>query len=275
MFSKILTAAVVTVSLVASANGFAEHSWNGFHWEQDESPVDLFFIDSLSEQWWDQFDQSLFEWDKSVVLSPSVIGTDQSDVARANCLAEQGAIRVCNYTYGTTGWLGITTVGLSGTGHIDRATVKINDSYSGHWNDVALKNHVMCHEIGHTFGLGHTSENGSSQGTCMDYSSSLSSQWPNAHDYELLEEIYGHTHDGGGEPPPDPEPDPDDGGGNGKGKPDKGDKPGKGNGRNKFITGSPPMGIMVVSNGKNEVWVSPRIDGGMWVHQVLLVSAFD
>ncbi len=27
----------------------------------------------------------------------------------------------------------------------------------------------MCREIGHTFGLGHTSEDGSSQNTCMDY----------------------------------------------------------------------------------------------------------
>jgi hypothetical protein len=44
----------------------------------------------------------------------------------------------------------------------------------------------MCQEVGHLFGLGHTSEGGSSQGTCMDYSNSPDSQWPNAQDYDML-----------------------------------------------------------------------------------------
>jgi hypothetical protein len=57
----------------------------------------------------------------------------------------------------------------------------------------------MCQEIGHTFGLGHTSENGTSQNTCMDYFSntganatSTVSTRPNSHDYALLESIYAH-----------------------------------------------------------------------------------
>ncbi len=58
----------------------------------------------------------------------------------------------------------------------------------------------MCREIGHTFGLGHTSEDGSSQNTCMDYFSntgtaatSTASTHPNQHDYDQLAAIYGHT----------------------------------------------------------------------------------
>jgi hypothetical protein len=50
----------------------------------------------------------------------------------------------------------------------------------------------MCQEIGHLFGLGHTSEDGSSQDTCMDYSTSSTSQHPNSHDYQQLSSMYGH-----------------------------------------------------------------------------------
>ena len=57
----------------------------------------------------------------------------------------------------------------------------------------------MCQELGHTFGLTHTSENGSSQNTCMDYfsntganaTSTLSTR-PNQHDYDMLVSIYAH-----------------------------------------------------------------------------------
>ena len=58
---------------------------------------------------------------------------------------------------------------------------------------------VATHASGHTFGLGHTSEDGSSQNTCMDYysnksDSDMTSTSPNAHDYSMLESIYSHTH---------------------------------------------------------------------------------
>lgn len=57
----------------------------------------------------------------------------------------------------------------------------------------------MCQEVAHTFGLGHQSEDGSSQNSCMDYFSntgvnagSTESTKPNKHDFDQLGLIYGH-----------------------------------------------------------------------------------
>jgi hypothetical protein len=67
----------------------------------------------------------------------------------------------------------------------------MNDSYSWYWTPEE-RNHVMCQEVGHTFGLGHQDESGASLKTCMDYSTDPESQDPNAHDYEQLLLIYQH-----------------------------------------------------------------------------------
>lgn len=57
--------------------------------------------------------------------------------------------------------------------------------------------HVICQEIGHTFGLDHQSTDGSSLNTCMDYYHNTSakdtkSTHPNQHDYDELAIIYAH-----------------------------------------------------------------------------------
>ena len=58
--------------------------------------------------------------------------------------------------------------------------MKLNDTYfaMAQYNNPNERAHVMCQEIGHTLGLAHTSEDGSSQSTCMDYSQSPSSRLP-------------------------------------------------------------------------------------------------
>jgi hypothetical protein len=171
----------------------------------------------------------------------------------------QGQMRVCNAAYGYNGWLGLATIGLDPNGHIDRGTAKMNDSYSWYWT-FEEKNHVMCQEIGHVFGLGHTSEDGSSQQSCMDYSTDPLSQWPNQHDYDQLTAIYGHT---------DSYNSYDDGSGSG------GDSGGgctapPGKGCNKNGADVPPMGVRVVRGPHHEIWVAPRGDGGLWIHHIRL-----
>jgi hypothetical protein len=103
-----------------------------------------------------------------------------------------GKIRSCNASYGFNGWLGLATINLSGT-HITQATTKMNDSYLNSSSYTATnRQHVMCQEIGHDFGLDHQDESGADLNTCMDYDNNLGNPHPNAHDYQQLETIYSH-----------------------------------------------------------------------------------
>ena len=45
-----------------------------------------------------------------------------------NCTSASGRIEVCNSKYGTTGWLSITSLSVSGD-HITKAAIKLNDTY--------------------------------------------------------------------------------------------------------------------------------------------------
>ncbi|MGH8034942.1 MAG: hypothetical protein ACREO9_06945, partial [Lysobacterales bacterium] len=189
----------------------------------------------------------------------TVTSVDDSDRSRKRCSAVSGRMRVCNAAYGFNGWLGLASINIDSNGHITQGTAKMNDSYSSYWADANEKRHVMCQETGHVFGLGHTSEDGSTQHTCMDYSSDPTSISPNAHDYAQLATIYAHldsynTYDGGG-------------GGGGCTAP-----PGKG--CNKPSTASeagPPLGVPAHIGRNHEIWVASDGRGGYWIHHIRLV----
>jgi hypothetical protein len=111
-----------------------------------------------------------------------------------------GTTQVCNAAYGSTGWLGLASINANGS-HITQGTAKMNDTYfnTATYNTVNERQHVMCQEVAHTFGLDHQSTDGSSQNSCMDYFSTVGanagstlSTKPNAHDFAELNTIYGH-----------------------------------------------------------------------------------
>lgn len=267
---------LIAAGLLAAAGALAlpasgSHSWNNYHWARTTSSFTLQVVDSTTAPWDYAFVESLARWSQSNVLDLEIAAIQDDSRTRKRCAMVPGQMRVCNAAYGQNGWLGLATIGLDNNGHIDQGTAKVNDSYDWYFAaNPGEDNHVMCQEIGHVFGLGHTSEDGSSQKTCMDYSNDPQSQWPNAHDYSMLGTIYGHTDsydsytgsDGGG------------GGGGCKAPPGKGcNKAGLGLGSGN----QPPMGVRVHKRDTHEVWVASRPDGGLWIHHIYLVpgESFD
>lgn len=270
MSNKSLIRGVVLVGILAlAAPAFASHSWNDYHWARDTSSFDLLVVDSVTADWQYAFDRTLTEWGKSTKFDNVVASADESSKTRKRCPTVTGQMRVCNASYGQNGWLGLASINIDSNGHITQGTAKMNDSYDWYFASTPGEdNHVMCQEVGHVYGLGHTSEDGSSQGTCMDYSSSLQSQWPNSHDYEQLDIIYGHTdsynsYDTGGSTG---------GGGNGCNAP-----PGKGCNKSNAPAGVPAQAIRVHYTPGHDGhlghadYVMPDDHGGLWLYHLTLV----
>ena len=265
MRSKYLSITLVFAlgTLFITPAALANNAWATYHWARTTSSFTLQVIDSTTPDWDTELGDALAAWSVANEFDLEITSANDSNRMRKRCPTVNGQMRVCNAAYGFNGWLGLAAIGLDKNGKIDRGYAKMNDSYSSYWAIEGEKNHVMCQEIGHVLGLGHTSEDGSSQQTCMDYSTDPGSQWPNAHDYEQLAIIYAHLDSynsyaeldgvtGGG----------DTGGTNPCNAP-----PGKGCNK---MDPPVPMGVLVHRDEHHEVWVASRRDGGLWVHHVLL-----
>lgn len=250
---------------MASITANAEHTWGSYHWARTTPSFQLYVTASVTPSWSNELADTLTKWTVDGLLSFKIGAIDDSELVRRRCSMIAGEIRVCNDSYGSNGWLGLATIGIDSSGHVDMGTAKLNDYYSSYWQIVGMKNHVMCQEVGHLFGLGHTSENGSSQSTCMDYSKDIDSQWPNEHDYAQLIDIYAHL-DSYSSYTGAPVPEPDSGGGKKCNSPSS-----KGCNKGGFEAEIPPLGVRVNENRNEEVWVAPRADGGLWVHHIRLV----
>jgi hypothetical protein len=197
---KLLTvlAAAAAVSLVAAVPVSASHSWANYHWGRTANPFGLKVGDNVTASWDAYLNTADTDWTRSAEMElVPVAGTSNK-----RCSMTAGTVQVCNSKYGNNGWLGLASINVSSSGHITQGSAKMNDTYfaSATYNNPNEKLHVMCQEVGHTFGLGHTSEDGSSQDTCMDYFSntganatSTLSTHPNQHDYDQLSAIYGHA----------------------------------------------------------------------------------
>lgn len=195
---KLCIALTLLGTLAVAAPASANHSWGGYHWARTSNPFGLTLGSNVSGTWSGMLATASTDWSQSTVLD---LTTSAGRTTARKCRATLGRVEVCNATYGNNGWLGLAQIWISGGTHITQGTTKMNDTYfnTAKYNNPNEKLHVMCQEVGHTFGLDHQSEDGSSQNTCMDYFSntganagSAVSTHPNAHDYEELQIIYQH-----------------------------------------------------------------------------------
>lgn len=170
----------------------ASHSWGSYHWARTANPFTITVVDSMTSDWDDNLGVAISDWDSSSVMNLATVAGDTSARTRKRCAAITGKVRACNAAYGNNGWLGLAQIWVSGS-HITKGTAKMNDSYlaSASYTETN-RQHVICQEIGHDWGLTHQDESGADLNTCMDYSNALDNPHPNAHDYAQLQTIYSH-----------------------------------------------------------------------------------
>lgn len=184
----------VALSLSVSAGQITgeNHSWFNYHWARTSNPFTVKIGDNVGTAWDSYLDTAILDWSQSEVLDARKVA---GSTTAKTCKITAGRVEVCNAMYGSTGWLGIAGIYVSGN-HITGAYVKLNDTYfKGSYNTPAWRNLVTCQEVGHTFGLAHQDEDfgNPNLGSCMDYTSDPSTnQHPNQHDYEQLVTIYSH-----------------------------------------------------------------------------------
>lgn len=192
LYASFMAAMVAFAVVNLPVASLASHAWGNYHWARTSNPFNLKVVDSHTADWDDNFDIAIADWSQSTVLNLIEMAGDSTQKTRKRCAMITGQVRSCNAAYGYNGWLGLASINISGS-HITRGTSKMNDSYfSSPSYDETARSHVVCQEIGHTFGLAHQSETGADLNTCMDYDRNLSNAHPNAHDYQQLETIYAH-----------------------------------------------------------------------------------
>jgi hypothetical protein len=182
---------ILLVSSLFTQEVSANNSWDGYHWGHAGVPFTVVLGNNVSPAWMPFVNYSAYNWNRSTVLDVPIIA---GGTAPASCQMRSGTVQVCNAPYGSTGWLGLAQLTVSGK-IITAATVKLNDTYFNQprFNTNTWKNEVACQEVGHTLGLDHqdTNFNNPPLGTCMDYSNDPTpNQQPNLADYQELQRIY-------------------------------------------------------------------------------------
>lgn len=201
----IVVAAVAVVSLPVAL--LANHSWGGYHWARTSNPFTLKLGDNMTTADWKSYlAQASSDWNSPTNGLPTpLITAIVAGQAGRRCKMLAGTTQVCNGTYGNNGWLGLATINITGGVHITQGSAKMNDTYfnTSTYNNPNERQHVVCQEVAHTFGLDHQDTSGADFNTCMDYfsntgshASSTDSTRPNAGDFDELVCIYDPNYNG-------------------------------------------------------------------------------
>jgi hypothetical protein len=120
-------------------------------WKNKNKGLTLKIRNSLSSDWNEYFVQAVSDWNAAPALDLST----EDSAEDPDCVRARGIMKVCNAAYGKLGWTGLNEVYYEGS-FIAASVAKMNESYLGErGTSTAEKQYVMCHEIGHGFGLPH------------------------------------------------------------------------------------------------------------------------
>jgi hypothetical protein len=182
---SLLTVVLLAVALAAFPVAVSASHSGTYHWARSSNPFTVRLGDNVSATWDPNLLVAASDWSASSVLDTVVVA---GGTRPRTCAPTAGRVEICSSTYGTTGWLALLQVWVSG-GHLTQATIKLNDTYIGSppYNTSTFRQYILCHHIGHALGL---DDQEPPLGSCMG--GSQVNEHPNAHDYEELEDIYAH-----------------------------------------------------------------------------------
>ncbi len=191
---------------MSTSPALANHAWNDYHWATRGTAFTLSLGNNLTTtEWQNDLATVSSQWSsapaaKRVLSTSVVVGNDIGRQKR--CRPTSGRVEVCNARYGRTGWLGVATIWITSGSHIVQGTVKVNDTYLAPdsfytYNTAEERLHVICQEVGHTFGLDHQDTSGATYGTCMDYFHNVSRDARSTEPYQAPHSCTGTGHDDG------------------------------------------------------------------------------
>jgi len=161
-------------------------------WANGGSGLRLTVLNAVDDSWQAFFDVGVADWENG---SPNALTlSTRKVVPEMQCDPQTGVLKVCNGSYGETGWKGLNAVLLDPTSRDIRASsAMMNDHYLAPDNLIE-RTYTMCHELGHGFGLPHWDENfwNRDLGNCMDYTRNPEANLnPDIGNFNRLEGLYG------------------------------------------------------------------------------------
>mmetsp|Transcript_6050 Transcript_6050/g.11469 ORF Transcript_6050/g.11469 Transcript_6050/m.11469 type:complete len:440 (-) Transcript_6050:2372-3691(-) len=160
-------------------------------WRNKKQGLTLTIRNSLSSDWDTYFVKAVNDWNMAPALQLSM----QDAAEDPDCSSVRGILKVCNGFYGRTGWTGLNEIYFEGS-NIAASVAKMNESYlSASGTRTSERQYVMCHEIGHGFGLPHRDEspNNPDLGSCLDYTFRFENNMEpdSVVDFDNLKNLYG------------------------------------------------------------------------------------